>query len=100
VIDPDVDDARYYVVEDLFSGGQISRIGFVSGVGEASPESPRLNAENDPYFTDGIRAVLFLSERSVPFASVELLHWQFPSFMHPLPKAWAIRPVDEATASD
>jgi LssY C-terminus len=96
VIDPDVDDARYYVVEDLFYGGQISRIGFVGGVGEASPGAPRRNAESDPYFTDGMRAVLFLSERSVPFARVELLDWQYPSFMQPFrPNERAARAADE-----
>jgi LssY C-terminus len=98
VIDPDVDDARYYVVEDLFYGGHISRIGFVGGVGEASPGAPRRNAENDPYFTDGMRAVLFLSERSVPFAEVELLDWQYPSFMQSFRRnESATRTVDEAT---
>jgi LssY C-terminus len=101
VIDPDVDDARYYVVEDLFYGGQISRIGFVGGVGGASPDAPRRNAENDPYFTDGMRAVLFLSERTVPFARVELLDWQYPSFMQPFPRNQLIlRPFDEASARD
>jgi hypothetical protein len=98
VIDPDVDEARYYLVEDLFYGGQVSRIGFVGGVGEAPLGSPRLNAENDPYFTDGLRAVLFLSERPVPFARLELLDWQVPAFMGSFPlHQWIIRPADEAS---
>ena len=33
VIGPDVDDARYYLVEDLIYGGRVRRIGFVDGVG-------------------------------------------------------------------
>jgi hypothetical protein len=53
------------------------------------------------HFTDGMRAGLFLSERSVPFARVELLDWEFPSFMQPFPRhEWAIRPLDEKAARD
>jgi hypothetical protein len=92
VISPDVDDSRYYLVEDLLYGGRVRRIGFVGGVGEASLKSPRHNAEGDPYFTDGLRAVLFLSDDAVPFSEVELLDWQLPTFMKPLPPdEWEIR---------
>jgi hypothetical protein len=92
VISPDVDDSRYYLVEDLLYGGQVRRIGFVAGVGQASLRSPRYNAENDPYFTDGLRVVLFLSDDTVPFAQVELLDWQLPTFMRPFPPdEWEIR---------
>jgi hypothetical protein len=99
VIGPDVDDTRYYLVEDLIYGARVRRIGFVDGVGQASLKSPRHNAEGDPYFTDGLRAVLFLSEDAVPFSEVELLDWQLPTFMKPFPPdEWAIRPVDEGIA--
>jgi hypothetical protein len=92
VIGPDVDDARYYLVEDLLYGGRVRRIGFVDGVGGASLKSPRHNAESDPYFTDGLRAVLFLSDEAVPFSEVELLDWQLPTFMKPFPAdEWEIR---------
>jgi hypothetical protein len=92
VIGPDVDDARYYLVEDLLYGGRVRRIGFVDGVGGASLKSPRHNAESDPYFTDGLRAVLFLSDEAVPFSEVELLDWQLPTFMEPFPAdEWEIR---------
>ena len=92
VIGPDIDDSRYYVVEDLLYGGRVRRIGFVDGVGRASLDLPRQNAEGDPYFTDGLRAVLFLADETIPFAEVELLDWQLPTFMRPFPPAeWEIR---------
>jgi len=83
LIGPDIDDARYYLVEDLLYGGRVRRIGFVDGVGGASLVSPRHNAWGDRYFTDGLRAVLFLSDEAVPFPEVELLDWQLPTFMKP-----------------
>ena len=92
VVGPDLDDARYYLVEDLIYGGRVGRIGFVDGVGQASLRSPRHNAWGDPYFTDGLRAVLFLSDEPVPFSEVELLDWQLPTFMKPFPPdEWEIR---------
>ncbi len=59
-IDPDVDEARDYVIDSLRAAGRLSDVQFVGGVGEATPSSPRRNLTGDPYFTDGMRAVLFL----------------------------------------
>jgi LssY C-terminus len=93
VIDPDVDDARFYLLQDLLYGGQVRRVGFVDGVGPAPLASPRLNAEEDPYFTDGLRAVVFLSDEFVPFADIELLDWELPEVMQSLLQDRLPRPV-------
>jgi hypothetical protein len=61
-IDPDVDEAREYVMGDLMEAGRVSRIGYVEGVGAIDPLTPRRNLTGDPYFTDGMRAVVMLSE--------------------------------------
>lgn len=99
VISPDVDDARYYLVEDLLYGGRVLRLGFVGGVGQASLTSPRRNAEGDPYFTDGLRTVLFLSEGLVPFSKIDLLDWQLPTFMKPFsPSEPALGPGDDGVS--
>jgi len=60
-IDPDVDDARDYVIEDLLGSGHLDRMGYVEGVGISEPNKPRRNLTGDPYVTDGYRAVLILS---------------------------------------
>jgi hypothetical protein len=66
-IDPDVDESRDYVVEDLMQAERIDAVGYVNGVGECERKMPRRNLTGDPYFTDGRRAVILLSEtRSVP----------------------------------
>jgi hypothetical protein len=68
-IDPDVDEARNYVLDDLLVGGRVARLGFVPGVEAATPAAPRHNLTGDPYFTDGMRAVAVLSPiRTVPSA--------------------------------
>jgi hypothetical protein len=60
-IDPDVDEARDYVIEDLLEAQRVEATGYVEGVGSCDPVSPRHNLTGDPYFTDGKRAVLLLS---------------------------------------
>jgi hypothetical protein len=61
-IDPDVDDARDYVADDLMESGRVARVGYVKGVGAAEQSAPRHNLTGDPYFSDGLRAVAVFSE--------------------------------------
>lgn len=60
-IDPDVDEARDFVVDNLMAARRVSRIGYVGGVGPSLPSAPRRNLTGDPYVTDGLRAVIVLS---------------------------------------
>jgi hypothetical protein len=61
-VDGDVDEARDYVVEDLLQAERIDAAGYVDGVGACDLAAPRHNLTGDPYFTDGKRAVVLLSE--------------------------------------
>jgi len=61
-IDPDVDDARDYVLGDLIEAGRVSYATYAEGVEAASPNAPRNNLTGDPFFTDGLRAVAVISE--------------------------------------
>ncbi len=60
-VDPDVDEARDYVVEDLLQAERTEAAGYIDGVGACNPASPRCNLTGDPYFTDGKRASILLS---------------------------------------
>ena len=74
-VDPMVDEARLYVLFDLASSQYLKRIGFVEGVGQATPTAPRYNYTEDPYYTDGLRAVLFLAEEPHSYQEIEWLEW-------------------------
>jgi LssY C-terminus len=66
-IDPDVDDARDYVLDDLMEAGRVAQVGYAAGVEAAQRTAPRHNLTGDPYFTDGLRAVTIFSEmRTTP----------------------------------
>ncbi len=61
-IDPDVDDARDYVLDYLMESARVSHVGYVSGVEPAERTTPRHNLTGDTYFTDGQRAVAIFSD--------------------------------------
>ena len=71
-IDPNVDEARDYVLDDLMEAGRVSHVAYVPGVAVSERTAPRHNLTGDPYFTDGLRAVAIFSEtRTTP----TLLNW-------------------------
>ncbi len=75
VIDPNVDESREYLLHSLLYLEAISRFAFVRGVGEATQDKPRVNLTDDPYFTDGMRMVVWLSAEPVPSERAINLHW-------------------------
>ena len=77
-IDPNVDDSREYVFGDLIHISRVGHFGYVKGVERAEKESPRKNLTGDPYFTDGFRLVIELSD--IPIQIDNLLKWQFPAW--------------------
>ena len=60
-VDPDIDESRDYVFQDLLDADTIDAAGYVNGVGPCDGSAPRRNLTGDPYFTDGKRAVLLLA---------------------------------------
>jgi hypothetical protein len=77
-IDPDVDEARYALMEDLLYSQQLARLGYVKGVGMATRSKPRHNLTGDPYFTDGYRSVLVFDRRPRSFGELEKFDWEQP----------------------
>ena len=77
-IDPKVDEARDYVMEDLAIAQALGEIGSSGGVGVVTRENPKHNLLGSPWGTDGERVVLHLSEQAVPLEQLEVLDWSGP----------------------
>jgi hypothetical protein len=77
-IDPVVDEARLYIALDLAASQSLRSVGYVKGVGASSRDDPRYNYTKDPYYTDGLRAVLFLDEGPYGLDELEHLPWERP----------------------
>jgi hypothetical protein len=76
VIDPDVDEARRYLLEDLAYSQALAAIAYVDGVGITTEEAPQVNLVGDPWFSDGRRAVLFFEPRPRSLSEVDVLSWE------------------------
>jgi hypothetical protein len=78
VIDPDVDEARRYFLEDMAYSQSLDRFGLAAGVGAVAPDEPRFNLVGDPYFTDGYRSVMFFEARPMALDEIGFLDWETP----------------------
>ncbi|MEN8174365.1 MAG: hypothetical protein ABFS23_01295, partial [Pseudomonadota bacterium] len=75
VLHADVDEARNLVIQDLLYSGGLAKLGFVDGVGVATLAQPRQSLAGTSYYTDGLRAVLFLATRPLEISDVQILDW-------------------------
>jgi len=74
-IDPNVDETRSSLVQDFIHAQALEAFARVGGVGFVSPDEPRVNLTGDPWFTDGARAVLLLSDDPVSKTEIEWFDW-------------------------
>ena len=75
-IDPDVDEARTALLEDMAYSQSLTQLGLVQGVGAAPRSSPRGNLTTDPYYTDGFRVVLIFDIHPTSINEIKFLHWE------------------------
>lgn len=78
-IDPDVDKAVMALLGDLMYSQNLRRFAFVKGVGAATREHPRRNLTTDPWYTNGLRLVLFFDRKPTPISEIEILPWETTS---------------------
>lgn len=76
-IDPDVDEARTALLEDMTYSQNLAEIGHAKGVGAASKENPRRNLTGDPYYTDGYRAVLVFDSHPTAMTDIRFFPWGY-----------------------
>ena len=60
-IDPDIDDGRDYLLQNIWYAQSLEQVGWLEGNGAISVETARFDFEGLEYFTDGFRAVIWLS---------------------------------------
>ena len=66
----------YSLLEDLVYSHQVSKTGWVKGVGVATRSKPSHNLTGDPYFTSGLRAVIMFDRRPHSFMEIESFGWE------------------------
>lgn len=76
VIDPDVDDTRNSLVGDLAYSQNLVKLGYVAGSQVSTMRETHYNLTPDPYYSDGLRAVMFFVERPITLDQIEILDWE------------------------
>jgi hypothetical protein len=83
-IDPDIDEARDYLAEDLATAGKVATLGYIDGVGYASKDDPMHNHLGSPWWTDGRRLVIELSKTQVKLEDLEFFSFHVPREVAPI----------------
>ncbi len=75
-VDPDLDEARNYLVQDMIRSKGLVKFGWVGGVGATPADAPRHMADGAPFFTDGRRAVMLLDDEPTPIFEIQRFGWE------------------------
>jgi hypothetical protein len=74
-LDPDVDDAAAYFIQDMWYGQGLAAYGWVRGPGRVPIDNPRQTFTGDQYFTEGALAVTWLSGPALSMLELDALDW-------------------------
>ena len=77
-IDPDVDETREFLLENLAYHQMLSKFAYVGGSNKSSIEEPGRNLTGDPYFTDGLRLVMWIASDPVNLQDIKYVGWSNP----------------------
>lgn len=76
IIDPDIDAARWYLIQDFIRSQHVRKVEFVRAGHPISRNNPEKNTTGDPFYTDGMQALLFLSEKPIATDELEIGDWK------------------------
>ncbi|MDA2920547.1 LssY C-terminal domain-containing protein [Desulfobacterota bacterium AH_259_B03_O07] len=76
-IDPDLDEARAYLVQDLLFSQGVSKFGYVQYTRPTTRKDPRWNFMEQPWWSDGRRAVFLFDTEPTPLTKLELIPWEW-----------------------
>jgi hypothetical protein len=74
----DLDEVRSFVLQSLWYSQGISKYGYVKGAVISSILKPKKIAGGFYYLTDGLRAVLWISQKAIPSNEVVAMDWETP----------------------
>ena len=73
--DPDVDDGRNFLLQNLWYSQTLEAFAYTKTGKVVAMEDPDVDFNNNPFFTDGIRIVMWLSGDPVALQDTRNMHW-------------------------
>lgn len=77
-IEPDVDEARDYLLQNLWYAQGLLRYGYIRLSDMATLSEPRKGLYDDDYFTDGMCLVAWVSNEPISLDEVQFEPWEIP----------------------
>jgi hypothetical protein len=77
-IDPDVDETREFLLENLAYHQMLEKSAYVGGSNTSTIDEPGRNLTGDPYFTDGLRLVMWIASEPVSLQDIKYEDWADP----------------------
>ena len=78
VIEPDVDEARAYLLQDLWYNQALLKYGYIRTASVATLSEPLKSLYGDNYFTDGLCLVIWVPSKPVSFSDIQFVPWEIP----------------------
>lgn len=75
-LDPNVDEARDDLTQDLAYSQALVKLGYVKGAGLSRSEYAGLPADGIGYTTDGLRVVLVFGDRPSSLSDIDFFNWE------------------------
>jgi hypothetical protein len=77
-IDPDVDETREFLLENLAYHQSLARFAYVGGSNASTIDEPGRNLTGDPYYTDGLRLVMWIAAEPKDLQDIQYVDWSDP----------------------
>ena len=74
-VDPDIDDARMFLLQNFWYNQSLHSFALMDGTPAATIEAPHEDFRGSPYFTDGLRIILLVSEDPVDMRETQIPDW-------------------------
>ena len=75
-LNPYVDEARYYLAQDMAYSQALIKVGYVKGSGIAQSNHTDAHLDNNNYITDGLRVVLVFGSRPSSLEGIDFFDWE------------------------
>ena len=77
-IDPDLNETRSFLVEDMVLSQSVNKIGYLSNSDPTNKDNPNINYKNQAWWSDGLVLVLLFDDLPNTIGDITFYDWEFP----------------------
>ena len=77
-IDPDINETRSYLAEDMALSQNVSKIGWIKVLEPTTADKPRKNYREQKWWSDGLVVVMLFDEKPTSMSDISFFEWEYP----------------------